>query len=223
MVRLYLDRIDAHERRHRSPGCPHRGRDPTLSTRPGPAGEHPGLVTSHRRCVHRRDRCGHERVPHRRAPGVLGRCARRAATNQPAGSNRQKPCPATATSKPPSGWPPCQRRAAPDTYFGARFRRIAGAPTSPTRNQEVAPLVRRRADRRRCARTQDAHLRLAHAGQRHVLPRPRPRLLHPTPPRENQSQSHQTTPSPRIQRHTRTPHRSRLTPVHSPLTSSWSP
>ena len=28
-------------------------------------------------------------------------------------SNRQKPCPATATSKPPSGWPPCQRRAAP--------------------------------------------------------------------------------------------------------------
>src|ERR1700745_646937 len=43
----------------------------------------------------------------------LGQEARPAGTNQPAGSNRPKPCPATATSKPPSGWPPCQHRAAP--------------------------------------------------------------------------------------------------------------
>jgi len=71
MVRLYLDRRP--RGRHRPPGCPHRGRDQTLSTRPGPAREHPGLVTSRRRCVHRRDRRRHERVPHRRAPGVLGR------------------------------------------------------------------------------------------------------------------------------------------------------
>ena len=45
-----------------------------------------------------------------------------------------------------------------NTYFGARFRRIAGAPSYTTRNQEIAPPVRRRADRHRCARTQDAHL-----------------------------------------------------------------
>ncbi len=82
-------------------------------------------------------------------------------------------------------------------------------PTSPTRNQEVAPPIRRRTDRRRCARTQDAHLRLAHACQRHLLPRPRPRLLHPTPPHKNQNQSRQTTPSPRIPRHTPTPHQPR--------------
>jgi transposase len=72
MVRLYLDRIDAHEADIARLDA--RIEEVIKPFQPARAArEHPGLVTTRRRCVHRRDRRRHERVPHRRAPGVLGR------------------------------------------------------------------------------------------------------------------------------------------------------
>ena len=72
MVRLYLDRIDAHEAdltrldaRIEEAITPFQAIRELLVSIPG---------FSHRRqCVHRRNRRRHERVPHRRAPGLLGR------------------------------------------------------------------------------------------------------------------------------------------------------
>ena len=72
MVQLYLDRIDAHEADVDLPRCPHRGSDRPVSGDPQTPDKHPGLVTDHRQRVHRRNRRRHERVPHRRAPGVVG-------------------------------------------------------------------------------------------------------------------------------------------------------
>ena len=105
-----------------------------------------------------------------------------------------------------------------DTYYGARYRRIAGrrraaqSRRSKTRGMSIAGMT---------ALVAIEHKMLTDAW--HMLTNgastmTRPRLLHPPPSRANQSQSHQTARNPRLQSHSRTTHRSRLTPrsSHSP-------
>ena len=68
----------------------------------------------------------------------------------------------------------------------------------------------------RRGRTRHAHRRLAHAPRRRALPRPRRRLLHPPRAHQSQSPGHQTTRSPRLPGHHRTPTASQLTPIQQP-------
>ena len=72
-------------------------------------------------------------------------------------------------------------------------------------------------------RTRDDHRRMAHAHQRRVLPRPRPRLLHPTRPREDQGPRRQTTGSPRIPGHHPPSRAGRLADKHTETTAASGP
>jgi transposase len=82
----------------------------------------------------------------------------------------------------------------PDTYLGARYRRIA---------------ARRGATR--------ANHHLAHGPHRRGLPRPRRRLLHPAQPRPRRHPRHPPATSRRLPRHSNQPSPNR------PVTNPWSP
>ena len=86
--------------------------------------EIPGIGHALRPGAHRRDRRGHDRLPHRRAPGVLGqvRPDRRTVSRH---ARRAAP-PARATP----GWPAPSARSSPalartNTFLGDRYRRLA--------------------------------------------------------------------------------------------------
>ncbi|BBY05735.1 IS110 family transposase [Mycobacterium noviomagense] len=124
MVRLYLDRIDAHtadiarlDARIEEAIAP--------STHPGVADEHPGLVAAGGRCVHRRNRCGHERISHRRAPGVVGRVVPgcdESAGRVKSGATR----PGNRHLKAALGVAALSAARTKGTYYSIRYRRIAG-------------------------------------------------------------------------------------------------
>ena len=78
----------------------------------------------------------------------------------------------------------------PNSYLGARYRRIAFTARA-TESQRGDP-------------TQNAHHDLAHGPGRHVLRRPRSRLLHPTTPRTRQKPCHPPARSHGLPRHPRT-------------------
>ncbi len=190
MTRLYLDRIDAHSADIARLRCPHRGGDGSPFVPPGTCSMSiPGFSPDRRRGVHRRNRRRHERVPHRRAPGILGRNSHRDPTNPPDGSNPPRHGPATATSKAPSGIA---------ALSAARARRT---PTSPP-STDASP-SRRGPD----AQPSSPSNTPCSSPPGNMLTNgdfysdPGARLLHRTPTSPNQSTSHQTTRNPRIPSH----------------------
>ena len=134
----------------------------------------PGIGHHQRRCDRRRDRRGHDPVPDRRAPRLVGRHL--PGNNESAGkvkSTRTRP-----------GNPYLQ---------GA----LGAAAMACAQNPEHLPRCPLPADRL-APRTEEgqrrdpalhAHRDLAHGTHRRALQRPRSRLLHPTPPRTGQEAS----------------------------------
>ena len=134
----------------------------------------------------RRDRRGHDPVPDRQAPGLLGRHHPRQQRVRRQGEVQQDP----PRQPLPTGR---ARRRGDDVRPEHRhlLRRPLPAhrePTRTTKGQRRDP-------------TLHAHRDLAHGHHRHPLRRPRRRLLRPTPPRPRKEARHPPTRSHGLPRH----------------------
>ncbi len=124
LARVHLDLIDRHTDGDRGAHRPDRGGDRALSGLPRPDLHHPRDRSHHRRRDHRRDRRRHDPVPHRRAPGLLGRDLPGQQRVRRPGEVDQDP----ARQPLPQGALGAAAMSCaqhPDTYLGARYRRIA--------------------------------------------------------------------------------------------------
>ena len=144
----------------------------------------PGRI--HRRRCGRRDRCGHDQIPHRTTPCIVGghhtRQQRIGRQNQIAAHPARQPLPTR-----------CPRyRSDVDLTHP---RHLPGRQVPPDHRPSWTPARQRR----RATRT--ARCNLEHRHHQHRLPRPRRRLLHPPQPAESAQQRRPSTRSHGLPRH----------------------
>ena len=163
--------------------------------------------------------------PSRRALGVMGRGGAQLQRIRRPGQigihpARQPPPQSRTRYRGPVGSPQQRHllQRPPPTH-----RRHSPPPAQAPEQQQTPAQLTDRPDRPGRHRTQDAHRRLPHARQWRLLPRPRSRLLHPTQPRQHQSQSHQAITGPRIPGDSPTTEPMLPNTSKQPLTSSGSP
>ena len=207
-------------RRHRPPGWAYRRGNQILSTHPRTTDEHPGLFQHRRRCVHRRNRCGHECVPHRRSPGVVGRGVPAATISGRVKSGATRP--GNRHLKAALGVAALAASRSKNTYYAARYRRIAGthrpAPTRGNKNRHSSAAQIALVSLQHKMLTDAWHM-LAN-GAFYRDPGPDYYTRH-QPGKTKTRAIKQLEPS--ATRHSQTPHRRCLTPVDSPLTHFGSP
>jgi len=173
LARVHLNLIDQHtaaiDRTHR----PDRDVVGTVSRLPRPGLHHPRDRRPDRGRHRRRDRCRHDPVPHRRAPGLLGRDHPRKQRVRRQGQVQQDQT----------------RQPLPARRPGCRCDGLRAEPQHPPR----CPLPTdrhppRTTEGQRRHPTLHAHCHLAHGQHWDPLRRSRTGLLHPPEPRTHQEQ-----------------------------------
>jgi hypothetical protein len=156
----------------------------------------PGIGERAAQVIHLRDRRRHDPVPHRRAPGVMGRL-------MPGQQRIRRTAP---IRQDPQGQPGTLRDPHRVRLVRRAHQHLCRCPVPP-----LPPPVRQKGwpEGRYRHRPHPDRDHLACAHRDHRLPRPRPGLLHPPhrQSRRSQTPAHSRTRSPRTQGHHRTQRR----------------